>query len=60
MTLYAIGRITIRIIDPEPERADAEQVALAALMGVLALAMCAMIVSVMYMLGSVIMRALGY
>jgi hypothetical protein len=60
IVLYAIGRITIRIIDPEPERADALQIALAALMGTLALAMCAMCMSVMYMLGSVIVRALGY
>jgi hypothetical protein len=60
ITLYAIGRVTIRVIDPDTERADAEQVALAALMGVLALAVCAMIVSMMYLLGSVIMGALGY
>jgi len=60
IVLYAVGRIVVRIIDPALETPDAEQIALAALMGVLALAMCAMIVSMMYVLGSVIMRALGY
>jgi len=60
IVLYAIGRVTIRIVDPDTEGADAEQIALAALMGVLFLAMCAMIVNVMYVLGSVVMGALGY
>ena len=60
MILYAVGRVTIRIIDPNTERVDAEQVALGALMGVLALAVCAMCVSMMWLLGSVILRMLGY
>ena len=60
IALYAIGRITIRVVDPDTERADAEQIALAALMGVLFLAVCAMIMCAMYLIGSVVMGAIGY
>jgi hypothetical protein len=58
--LYAIGRVTIRIVDPALETPDAEQCILGAMMGVLFLAMCVMIMSVMYLLGSVVMGAMGY
>jgi hypothetical protein len=58
--LYAIGRITIRIIDPALETPDAEQCILGAMMGVLFLAMCAMIMYAMYLIGSVVMGTLGY
>jgi hypothetical protein len=55
----AIGRITVRVIDPENKHPDFEQRALAACMGVLALAMFAMCVSCMWLLGSVVMRVLA-
>ena len=58
--LYAIGRITIRIIEPTNQHPTAEQIALAAAIGVLVLAVCAMIVSMMYHIGSSILRVLGY
>jgi hypothetical protein len=58
--LYAIGRITIRIIEPTNQHPPALQIALAAAIGVLVLAVCAMIVSLMYHIGSSILRVLGY
>jgi hypothetical protein len=56
ITLYAISRITIRIIDPTNRHPDFEQTSLAAAIGVLAIALCSVAVYLMYITGTIVMR----
>jgi hypothetical protein len=60
IVLYVIGRITIRIIEPTNQHPPALQIALAAAVGVLVLAVCGCMLIAMYHIGSSILSVLGY
>ncbi len=60
LTLYVIGRITIRIIEPTNQHPDFEQVALAAMLGVLVIWIVGLIGTLAYVLGSIVLQHIAY
>ena len=59
LTLYAIGRIIIRIIQPDNRHPDFEQVAAAALIGVLIVCIIGLIGTLAYVVGESVMQLLA-
>ena len=59
LILYVIGRITIRIIEPENTHPDFEQVALAAILGVLVIWIVGLIGTLAYVVGDAVMQLLA-